>query len=80
MHGAFCDQPWPGNDSGGDPGLSRTVGNGDTADAAHTVRLPDVLLCRFFSRDSRNYYLGVLPRRKKFGETRNEVLQLVNFP
>ena len=66
MHGAFCDQPWPGNDSGGDPGLSRTVpwpgnnsggdpglsrtvGNGDTADTAQTVRLPDVLLCRFFA-------------------------------
>ena len=97
MHGAFCDQPWPGNDSGGDPGLSRTVpwpgndsggdpglsrtvGNGDTADTAHTVHLPDVLLCRFFSCDSRNHYLGVLPRRKKFGETRNEMLQLVNFP
>ena len=30
MHGAFCDQPWPGNDAGDDPGLSRTVGSGDT--------------------------------------------------
>ena len=48
IHGAFCDQPWPGNDSGDDPGLSRTVGSGDTADTAHTVRLPDVLLCRSF--------------------------------
>ena len=36
------------NDSGDDPGLSRTVGSGDTADTAHTVRLPDVLLCRSF--------------------------------
>ena len=30
MHGGFCDQPWPGNDAGDDPGLSRTVGSGDT--------------------------------------------------
>ena len=30
MHGAFCDQPWPGNDAGDDSGLSRTVGSGDT--------------------------------------------------
>ena len=30
MHGAFCDQPWPGNDAGDGPGLSRTVGGGDT--------------------------------------------------
>ena len=29
MHGAFCDQSWPGNDAGDDPGLSRTVGSGD---------------------------------------------------
>ena len=26
MRGAFCDQPWPGNDAGDGPGLSRTVG------------------------------------------------------
>ena len=25
MHGAFCDQPWPRNNPGDDPGLSRTV-------------------------------------------------------
>ena len=56
------------------------MGKGDTADTAHTVRLPDVLLRRFFSCNSRNYYLGILPRRKKFRETRNEVLQFVNFP
>ena len=53
MHGAFCDQPWPGNeagdDSGDDPGLSCTVRIGDTAHTAHTVRLPDVLTCRSFS-------------------------------
>ena len=96
MHGAFCDQPWPGNDSGGNPGLcrtvpwpgndsggdpgpSRTLRNGDTADTAHTVRLPDVLFRRFISCDSPNYYLGVLPRKNKFGETRNEALQLVSF-
>ena len=31
MPGAFCDQPWPGNDAGDDPDLSRTVGSsGDT--------------------------------------------------
>ena len=30
MHGAFCDQPWPGNEAGDDPGLSGTVGSGDT--------------------------------------------------
>ena len=30
MHDAFCDQPWPGNEAGIDPGLSRTVGSGDT--------------------------------------------------
>ena len=30
MHGAFCDLPWPGQDAGDDPGLSRTVGSGDT--------------------------------------------------
>ena len=30
MHGAFCDQPWPGNDTGDEPGLSRTVGSGNT--------------------------------------------------
>ena len=48
IQGAFCDQPWPDNDCGDGPGLSRTVGSGDTADTAHTVRLPDVLLCRFF--------------------------------
>ena len=30
MHGAFCDQPWPGNVAGDDPGLSHTVGSGDT--------------------------------------------------
>ena len=30
MHGAFCDQPWPGNDARDDPGLSRRVGGGDT--------------------------------------------------
>ena len=48
MHGAFCDQPWPGNDSEDDPGLSRTVGSGGTVDAAHTVRFPDVLLSRVF--------------------------------
>ena len=80
MHSAFCDQPWPGNDSGGDPGLSHTVENGDTADTAHTVHNSDVQLCRFFSCDSRKYFLGVLPKRKKFGETRNEMLQLLNFP
>ena len=63
MHGAFCDQPWPGNEAGGDPGLSRTVGSGDTADAAHTVRLPFYfawslffmpfakLLCRHFAEE-----------------------------
>ena len=38
-------------------GLSRTVGNGDTAHTANTVRLPDVLRCRFFPCDSRNYVL-----------------------
>ena len=26
MRGVFCDQPWPGNDAGDDPGLSRRVG------------------------------------------------------
>ena len=30
MHGAFCDQPWPGNDAEDDPGLSRAVESGDT--------------------------------------------------
>ena len=30
MHGAFCNQPWLGNDAADDPGLSRTVGSGDT--------------------------------------------------
>ena len=80
MPSAFCDQPWPGNDSGDDPGPSRTVGSGDTADAAHTMCLPDVLLCRFFFCDSRNYCLGILPRRQKFSKTRNKMLQLVNFP
>ena len=60
LHGAFCDQPGPGNDSGDDPGLSRTVGSSDTSDTAHTVRLPDYLLCRYFSCDSENYFLGHL--------------------
>ena len=50
MLGAFCDQPWPGKDAGDDPGLSRTVGRGDTAHTAHTVRLPGFLLSRFFMR------------------------------
>ena len=79
MYGTFCEQPWPVNDCGDDPGLSRTVGSGDTAHTAHTVRLPDVILRRFISCDSPNYYLGVLPRKNKFGETRNEALQLVSF-
>ena len=74
MHSAFHDQPWPVNDSGGDHGLSRTVENCDTADTAHTVRLPDDLLCRFFPSDSRNDFSGALPRRKKFGETQKKVL------
>ena len=30
IHGAFCDEPWPGNDAGDDLGLFRTVGSGDT--------------------------------------------------
>ena len=30
MHDAFCDQPWPGNDAGDDPGLSCAVGSSDT--------------------------------------------------
>ena len=60
MHGAFCDQRWPGNYSGDDPGLSRTVGSGDTVHTAHAVRLPDVLLfslrfakllCRHFAEE-----------------------------
>ena len=80
VHGTFSDQPWPGNDSGNDPGLSRTVGSGDAVDTAHTVRLPDVLLCRFFPCDSRTHDLRILPRRQKFSKTRNEMLQLVNFP
>ena len=42
-HGASLDQPWPGNDSGDDPGLSRKVESGDTVDTAHTVCRPDVL-------------------------------------
>ena len=30
IHGAFCDQPWPINEAGDDPGLARTLGSGDT--------------------------------------------------
>ena len=74
MYGTFCEQPWPVNDCGDDPGLSRTVGSGDTAHTAHTVRLPDVLLRRFFPCDSRNYSLGILPRRKEFSKTRTKML------
>ena len=48
VHVVFSDQPWPGNDSGDDSGISRTVGSGDMADTAHTVRLPDVFLCHSF--------------------------------
>ena len=43
MHGAFCDQLRPGNVPGDNPDLSCTVPSGDTAHAAHAVRLPDVL-------------------------------------
>ena len=80
MHGAFCDQPLPGNDSGYDPGLSRTVGSGDTADKAHTVRLPDVLLCRFFPCDSRFFFFRRFAEEEEIQQTRNKMLQLVNFP
>ena len=30
LHGAFCDQPWPGSEAGDDPGLSRAVRSGDS--------------------------------------------------
>ena len=41
---------------------------------------PFILLGRYFSCHSRNYYLGILPRRKKFSKTRNKMMQVVNFP
>ena len=57
MHGAFCDQPWPGNDAGDDPGLSRTVGSGDT----RRTRLipcacPMFCFVGLFVCNSRNYF------------------------
>lgn len=40
---AFYDLPWPWNDPGSDPGLSRTMASDDTAHTAHAVRLLEVL-------------------------------------
>ena len=80
MHGAFCDQSWPGNDAGDDPGLFRTVEWRYAAHAARTVRLPDVLLCRAFVCNSRIYFVGIQPRMKKFGKVRHKMLQFVKFP
>ena len=80
MHGAFCDQPWPGNDAGDDPGQSRTVGSGDTRRTwLIPCGKPEVLLCRSFVCNSRFSFLGILPRRKKFSKTRNKMLQFVKF-
>ena len=54
IHGAFCDQPWPGNEAGDDRGLSRTVGSGDTR-RTRLIRCAcrNVLLCRAFVCNSR---------------------------
>ena len=45
MHGAFCDQPWPGNDAGDDPGLSRTVGSGDTTRRTRLIPCACPMFC-----------------------------------
>ena len=42
IHGAFCDQPWPGNEDGDDPCLSRTVGSGDTPVSYTHLTLPTI--------------------------------------
>ena len=82
MHGAFCDQPWPGNDAGDDPGLSRTVGSGDK----RRTRLipcafPMFCLWGFLSAiQFAKLCFGVSPRRKNFSKTRNKMLKFVNFP
>ena len=47
---------------------------------AHTVRLPDVLLCRAFCLQFAKLFFGVLPRRKKISKTPNKMLKFVNFP
>ena len=57
IHGAFCDQPWSGNEAGDDPGLSRTVGSGDT----RRTRLipcacPMFCFVGLFVCNSRNYF------------------------
>ena len=80
MHGAFCDQPWPGNDARDDPGLSRRVGGGDTR---RTGLIP--CACPMFC------FVGLLsairelnfsvffPGRTKFSKTRHKMLQIVKF-
>ena len=79
MHGAFCDQPWSGNDPGDDPWPILCCGAGDTAQTAHTVRLPDVLRrCDVFLRFG-GEEMGILLRRQKFRKERNKMQRSVIF-
>ena len=82
MHGAFCDQPWPGNDARDDPGLSRRVGGGDTRRTG-LIPCAGPMFCSVgFLSATREFLLffGVLPRREKFSEMRQQMLQFVKFP
>ena len=84
MHGAFCDQPWPGNDAGDDPGLSVIPCSGQwryAAHTVHTVRLPDVsalsVFCLHFAKMFCRYFAE---RRRKISKTPRKTPQFVKFP
>ena len=81
IHGAFCNQLWPGNEIGDDPGLSRTVGSGDT----QRTRLipcacPMFCFVGLLSAFRELFLGGILPRRKTLSKTRQKMLQFVKFP
>ena len=79
MHGAFCDQPWPGNDAGDDAGLSRTVGSGDTR-RTRLIPCACTMFC-FVGLSSAicEINFSFFAEEEKIQQTRNKMLKFVNF-
>ena len=79
IRGAFCDQPWSGNEAGDDPGLSRTVGSGDTRRTRLIpCALPDALLCRALSA-IRALIFRYFAEQGKIQQNATKMLQFMNF-
>ena len=82
MNGAFCDPPWPGNDAGDDPGLSRSVGGGDTRGTPLKRALNRYSdLSAFCLQFAQVFFRYVCSREKKHSaDHEKNMLQSVNFP